>query len=69
MKVVTKEQLVSEVEDMLACIKSDDSYGGFMEYDTIGSEGMPELKQGEFLLRASYRIGNSYGQGGMRIVE
>ena len=69
MIVVTKESLVIFLRGIADMIESGDSYGGVIEYDSIGYDGAPDLKEDEFLLRARYRYGNLYGQGGMKVIE
>lgn len=71
---VTKETLVGILEDILAHVREDDSWEGSLEYlmpvtAPYGTD--PEVtKSGEpaeFMLQAAYRIGNTGGQGGMRL--
>jgi hypothetical protein len=61
-KIVTKEQLIAILQDMISHIQQDDSFGGCVEYEA-GEE------DDNFGVVASYRIGNSEGQGGMRIID
>ena len=61
---VTHDELESILTDMLERVKARDSFGGFIEYDALAE--VPEGK--DFLARASWRVGNSQGQGGMRLV-
>jgi len=69
MIVVTKERLVLLFRGLADRIEAGDSYSGVIEYDSIGYDGAPDLKEDEFLLRARYRYGNLYGQGGMKVIE
>jgi hypothetical protein len=57
----TKQQLIDTLKDMIGLIEVDDSFGGFIEYEAG--------ERHEFEVRASYRTGNSEGQGGMRIIR
>lgn len=69
---VTKEQLLSVLDDIRARVLADDSFEGSFEYTMPWSTeiGDPETDGPEisFRLRAAYRVGNSQGQGGMRMV-
>lgn len=57
----TKAELLSVLRDMIDRIEHDDSMEGTITY--IGEDFQI------FRVAAIYRIGNSQGQGGMRIVE
>ena len=57
---VTKEELIAILQDMIDVISDDDSFEGNIEY-SFGEEK-------DFSVRGAYRIGNQYGQGGMRLV-
>jgi len=59
---VDKATLVATLRDILAFVEADDSAGGFVEYEWSDEPG-------KFDVRAHYRIGNSAGQGGMRILH
>ena len=69
---LSKEQLIGVLVDMLNLVCADDSFEGSLSYE------LPWQKQcGDpvtdptgpgFRVRASYRTGNSMGQGGMRTV-
>lgn len=62
---MSRNELVAVLEDILAHVKSGDSFEGFLNYLIPGMEAM---EQGvEFVVEARYRIGNLQGQGGMRI--
>lgn len=57
----TKDELLAILDDMRGVVAADDSFEGSIEYllaDTVGN----------FAVRASYRIGNRMGQGGIRLV-
>jgi hypothetical protein len=63
---MTKNNLVSTLRDMADVVEADDSFEGSIEYLMPLDEAVPE---GTFaLVRASYRIGNSMGQGGVRMI-
>ncbi len=64
MKKIAKEDLLMILRDMIACVEQDDSYEGSIEYSCIHDA----CQKDEFMVRASYRIGNSEGQGGCRMV-
>lgn len=59
---VDKVTLIDTLRDVLATVEADDSAGGFIEYEWSDEPG-------KFDVRARYRIGNSMGQGGMRILH
>lgn len=61
---LTKDELIQVLEDILHLVKIDDSFEGNIEYlmpDVDSPEGT------DFLVRGVYRIGNSMGQGGVRM--
>lgn len=64
-KFLIKEELLAVLADMITRIEADDSFEGFIEY-LIPEE---ENHVNGFNVRASYRIGNLLGQGGMRMVH
>lgn len=62
----TQEEVVATLRDMLEVVAASDSWEGSMEYLMPTDEKVPD---GTFaLVRASYRVGNSMGQGGVRMV-
>lgn len=71
----SKDELVEILEGMLASIKADDSFEGFLEYlmpiSSMEDEDRAAKDQrwaaAEFAVRARYRVGNSMGQGGMSV--
>ena len=69
---VSKETLLAILDDIRAHVEADDSFEGHLEYSMPWSEeiGDPETDPPEvgFRVRAGYRIGNSMGQGGFRMV-
>jgi hypothetical protein len=65
---VTKDELLSLLDDMRRHIEADDSFEGSIEYGFPWSteHGDPEDDPHGvgFRVRAGYRVGNSMGQGG-----
>lgn len=59
-----KPGLLHVLDDLRACVVADDSFEGSLEY-LMPTEGDPDCA---FMVRASYRIGNSMGQGGVRMI-
>lgn len=64
---MTHAELTAVVKDMAAVVEAQDSFEGFIEY------GMPDPEDGApgdtfALVKASYRVGNSMGQGGVRMI-
>lgn len=64
MEPVTKEQLLA-VNDIRDRIKHGDSFEGFLNYLLPEPSDPSEIVA---RLEARYRIGNSEGQGGMRMI-
>jgi hypothetical protein len=64
MKQKTAE-LVRELREMAAAIERSDSFEGSIMYSCL-DDG---LAPGEWEVSGAYRIGNSDGQGGMRILK
>ena len=65
MAKLTTIQLATLLNDIKAGIEAGDSFEGNLEY-TCMAKG---LQRGEWEVRASYRVGNSQGQGGMIIID
>jgi hypothetical protein len=65
----SKDELVKTLKDVLAHVEADDSFEGFVAYEfPIPPEGYEALfEDADFGLMARYRIGNSMGQGGLRV--
>ncbi len=61
----TQQDLIAYLTDALDRVKTGDSMEGFIEWSLPG-EGDPQ--DAYAMVRASYRIGNLQGQGGMRTV-
>jgi len=57
---MVRDHLVNILADMMDEVKSGDSHGGSIEYEM--------QEDGSFLVRGSYRVGNSLGQGGVRLI-
>jgi hypothetical protein len=60
----SKDELLEILDDIRAVVAADDSFEGSIEYlmpEPLGLEG-------DFAVRASYRVGNSMGQGGVSLV-
>lgn len=62
---MTKEQTLAVLENIRAVVAADDSIEGSFSYEFPNEDDPAEPG---FRVRASYRIGNSMGQGGMRMV-
>lgn len=56
-----KVELLRVLEDMIAHIQVDDSFGGTLTYEATDRDS--------FDVYACYRIGNREGQGGTRVIE
>lgn len=61
----TQDQLVAVLEDALEHVRVRDSFEGFIQWSMPTDE--PELQDADFGLMARYRVGNSMGQGGLRV--
>jgi hypothetical protein len=61
---MSHENFVSMLEDLLARVREGDSFEGSLEYAIPEDEDAPARS---FSVRASYRVGNLQGQGGMRM--
>jgi hypothetical protein len=64
MKTLNKQQLLTVLEDIKKSIENNDSMEGRISYSIMGED----LKPDEFKVEATYRVGNSEGQGSVRIV-
>jgi hypothetical protein len=56
------EDLLALLADVSRCIQADDSYEGSLVWEAT-------MRPHEFEVYASYRVGNSMGQGGVVLVE
>jgi hypothetical protein len=61
----TKAEVLSVLSEILYIVEHDDSFEGSFEY-TMPEPGDPPDTR--FRLRAAYRVGNSMGQGGLKMV-
>lgn len=61
---MSRPKLLATLEDILKTVRADDSFEGSIEY-LMPTEGDPDCA---FMVRASYRVGNSMGQGGVRMI-
>lgn len=63
-RIITHDELLGILDDIRLRVATGDSFEGSIEWM------IPEAPAGarDFAVRASYRIGNSLGQGGMRLV-
>lgn len=64
MKTLNKQQLLAVLEDIKKSIENNDSMEGNINYSVMGDD----LRPGEFKVESTYRVGNSQGQGGVRII-
>jgi hypothetical protein len=60
------ETLAAILRDMADRVEKHDSFEGSIEYLMPTTEDVPEGTYA--LVRASYRIGNTDGQGGIRLI-
>lgn len=65
-KGLSKAELLEVLGDMHDLVSIDDSFEGSIEYLIPDPEG-PNA-DADFEVRASYRVGNRDGQGGVRMV-
>lgn len=63
----SQEQLVAVLENILEGVKTGDTLEGSIEFLLPYPPG-GESEDADFMVRASYRIGNTEGQGGLRII-
>jgi len=60
---MSRVELSTLLVEMAATVAEGDSFGGSIEYDALEApEGV------DYLVHGVYRIGNSQGQGGMRVI-
>jgi len=64
-ETMPREMLLHILDDIRAKVAAGDSFEGSIEYLIPEADGAPA---GSFDVRASYRIGNLHGQGGMRMI-
>jgi hypothetical protein len=63
-KLLNKQQLLAVLQSITQSVVANDSFEGSLHY-TCMVEG---CASGEFMVSASWRVGNSLGQGGCNIV-
>lgn len=68
---LTLAQLLDVLDDIRARVAAGDSFEGNLEYlmpypDESHPDGYPD--EVEFLVKGNYRVGNTMGQGGMRLI-
>jgi hypothetical protein len=63
-KNISQDELIAILTDMLESVRSGDSFEGYIEY------AMPDPGQDphSFNVLANYRVGNSMGQGGVKLL-
>lgn len=61
---LSKDELVDLLKMMVTEIEQDDSFEGSIEYSCLDEQ----CDRGEFMVRASIRVGNRNGQGGVTLV-
>ena len=68
-KPTSQEQLLELLDDIRERVAAGDSFEGSLEYLMPGPEPFngPEFEGADFAARASYRVGNSMGQGGVSL--
>lgn len=64
--IKTKAELLAILDDIRAAVAGDDSFEGSIEYLMPGPLGLDP--DADFAVRASYRVGNSQGQGGYVLI-
>jgi hypothetical protein len=69
---LTKQQLIDVLIDVLNVVCADDSFEGSLSYEFPWNQAhgdpVTDPSPNGFRVRASYRIGNSMGQGGLRTI-
>lgn len=67
---MTTEHLLAILDDIRARVAAGDSFEGSIAWEMpIPDEGQPDYPPDiQFLVHGGYRIGNSMGQGGFRMV-
>jgi hypothetical protein len=64
----TTAELLGVLDDVRARVAAGDSFEGSLEYLMPYDEEGVLVEGADFMVRAAYRVGNSQGQGGMRLV-
>lgn len=69
---LTKEQFLAVLDDIRDLVVADDSFEGSLSYELPWNTRCDPVNEDDpsdgFRVRASYRTGNSMGQGGMRML-
>lgn len=65
---MTRDQLVAILDDMCSRVAAGDSMEGSITYSMPFGEDGKVIEDAEFLVEASYRLGNLQGQGSLRII-
>ena len=61
---MSKDTLLAVLDDIRAHVEANDSFEGFVQYLLPEEDDDPD----GFRVEARWRVGNSKGQGGMRII-
>lgn len=72
---MSRQQLAALLDDISARVKAGDSFEGYLNY-TMPMDDWPEGQKPEnwpsddcdFWVHGAYRIGNTQGQGGLRLL-
>lgn len=64
---MSKDELLMILEEMHDLVEQDDSFEGFLNY-LIPYPPAGDPEEADFMVEARYRIGNTMGQGGMRMI-
>lgn len=64
--VQTKAELLAILDDIRTSVERDDSFEGSIEYLMPGPLDLDP--DADFAVMASYRVGNSQGQGGVVLI-
>lgn len=65
---LSAEALASVLRDMASRVEAGDSYEGSIEYLMPTDEEFEAVDDVFAMVRASYRVGNTDGQGGLRMI-
>ncbi len=63
---MTKAELLAVLDDIRAHLEGDDSFEGYLNY-LMPFDG-DDLSVVDFRVEAGFRVGNSMGQGGYRLI-
>lgn len=62
---LTKEQFLDLLADIRRAVKDDDTWEGNLNWELPGPYASPTAR---YAVSGAFRIGNSVGQGGMRVI-